>query len=238
LRRCASTCMTVVGWWSWTFCQAAAYSARSSGRRSGRCRSRRAAGPGCGRGSVRRRPCGQSGGRVAGRRGVPGSGRANGHSGPCRYWPSALRSRSVQRRDGRNQREPAIEAQRGPAYRRGTTACGPRTGPAIHASTSTAPYRTCRPTRRHGEPRQFASVATGMPSSSATSAACNSSPRQTLAGSPAANLRGVPRPRCVRGTRAGVLDLSSTGGIRRDRLGPVGDRRGAKALVTTVPSRW
>ena len=76
---------------------------------------------GVGRGSARRRPCGRSGGPVEGRLDVPGSERANGHWGACRCWPSALRSKR-KRRDGRNQREPAIEAQRPPGYRRGTTA--------------------------------------------------------------------------------------------------------------------
>lgn len=75
--------------------------------------------------------------------------------------------------------EPAIEGQRQPGYRRGTTASGSRIRAAIHASTSTSRYR--RADRRAGtqdpspEARQLASVATDMPSSSATSAACNSS---------------------------------------------------------------
>ena len=161
------------------------------------------------------------------------------------------------RRDGRNQHEPAIEAQRQPGYRRGTTASGSRTRLAIHVSTSTRRYRTCLPTLRYGGPfrdaRQFASVATGMPSRSATSAACSSSitltrpltatksrgtQRDFRTSGPSDRPLQVPlRETCgtsrghapSAGTAAGVLNQSSAGpnpvGSAGGMVAPVGTRK-------------
>lgn len=167
-----------VGRWSWLFCQAAAL------------RERGLAGGGVDVGAVEQLAldAGEEAFgvglavEVAGplrAPGLRGSGRANDRSGACRCWPSGLPFESDKRRDGRDRLSRPSEAQRQPGYARGTTASGSRTRPAIQLSTSTARSRTCRPTRRYGGPfpkaRQFARVATGMPSRSATSAACNSS---------------------------------------------------------------
>jgi hypothetical protein len=106
-----------------------------------------------------------------------GTGRANNRWGACRCWPSQLGSTEGTGMAETNRA--GIEAQRRSGHRRCTTVSGSRTWEAIQVSTSVAGYRTWRPTRRCGGPfpdaRQFASVATGTPSSSVSlSSPCKS----------------------------------------------------------------